>query len=824
MNAAANIPEQILWQAWPVETALNRWNVTPVSERHYPGVAAKMADKVTYAFENGWVDTGDLPCRTALRAELSHHAPTCPTDGFSEVYVGGDTPAVDYSDFCHLPTWRVRHARVRLNSDAAQTLQMNLMTCGGVRVWLDGVAVHRFEPFRRNQQSTSDFQVSVPAGVSTLTIRFEDLHERDTIFGFQLRLLAGENLATGIDAPDVAGHQIAAALDLLAGLRCDQVFYESGAITVTSDALPAMPIAVRCATLGGQSGVISDDHPTLRLNAPAGCPVMRFDVVLGPLRLSRSIGTTVLTGSGRIDGADTQARREQLLARFSCPGDIAETLVALRAGRFGDAAAAAFDTALNYVETRRDCADFRMMALLWIWRDHAGDLPDTARDRLRGAILGFRYWMDEPGNDVMWFWSENHVLCFHIAQFLAGQMFPDAVFGNSRKSGADQQALGAARLHKWFDAVETHGLAEWNSAAYYPINYRALATLYTLSDDPALTERAAALMDQISAMVALHCCGGVPVGSQGRIYEKELLAGPMTELGAVAALLFGGAHVPGRDAAAVLVALSGYAAPRGLSSLAYPAPGQTVRARYVQGLNASARLALWKTEHAQLSSVQDHNPGTPGHQQHVIDLHFADDPLARIWVNHPGDLRTWGARRPSYWAGNGRLPRLAQNGRVALMHYALKADDIPFSHVFLPAQRLDALIAEDHWIFARCGQGYGAIWSSAPMRAVADGPYAGSEWRVETPIHAWALIAGDEARDGSFDAFQSACRAMRPIWRHNIATLTTPDGLFQLGQGGSADLNGVDLLPANAPLSVHPFISRSGGAFVPWTQLQDSDE
>ena len=40
------------------------------------------------------------------------------------------------------------------------------------------------------------------------------------------------------------------------------------------------------------------------------------------------------------------------------------------------------------------------------------------------AVLDYRYWVDEPGNDVMWFWSENHALCFHVSQLLAGAFGP----------------------------------------------------------------------------------------------------------------------------------------------------------------------------------------------------------------------------------------------------------------------------------------------------------------------------------------------------------------------------------------------------------------
>ena len=44
----------------------------------------------------------------------------------------------------------------------------------------------------------------------------------------------------------------------------------------------------------------------------------------------------------------------------------------------------------------------------------------------------------------MWFWSENHVLCFHVAQYLAGDAFPDDVFPNTGKTGASRPRSGDA--------------------------------------------------------------------------------------------------------------------------------------------------------------------------------------------------------------------------------------------------------------------------------------------------------------------------------------------------------------------------------------------
>lgn len=70
------------------------------------------------------------------------------------------------------------------------------------------------------------------------------------------------------------------------------------------------------------------------------------------------------------------------------------------------------------------------------------------------------------------------MLCFHVAQYIAGELYPDLVFTNSGKKGELHAQIALSRLHRWFDAVDEHGLAEWNSAAYYPSDLRGLLTLH----------------------------------------------------------------------------------------------------------------------------------------------------------------------------------------------------------------------------------------------------------------------------------------------------------------------------------------------------------
>ena len=112
----------------------------------------------------------------------------------------------------------------------------------------------------------------------------------------------------------------------------------------------------------------------------------------------------------------------------------------------------------------RDCADFALVPLLWTRIAYGERLSDALRARIDAATLDFRYWMDEPGNDVQWYFSENHALLFHTAAYLAGSFFADSTFTRSGRSGREQADAGRTRVLAWLDHFEQCEMAEWNSA------------------------------------------------------------------------------------------------------------------------------------------------------------------------------------------------------------------------------------------------------------------------------------------------------------------------------------------------------------------------
>ena len=104
------------------------------------------------------------------------------------------------------------------------------------------------------------------------------------------------------------------------------------------------------------------------------------------------------------------------------------------------------NAALDYIDSRLDCADFVLTAMIRLQYQLIDSelLSDEFRSRLRQTILGFKYWPDEPGVDSMCYWTENHHLLFSTCEMLAGQLFPDEIFTNSGMTGREKQAKANA--------------------------------------------------------------------------------------------------------------------------------------------------------------------------------------------------------------------------------------------------------------------------------------------------------------------------------------------------------------------------------------------
>ena len=616
--------------------AIDCWTLSAITEEDFPGAPAPAFDGQGYRFINGFVAIGDLPCRKALRATVLGRDVRPERDWPVETLrLPAISGRIDFAGFWHRPTRLGRWARTTLVAAAAGSARFRLATCGGVRVWCGDRLLTTFEPYIRNIASETEITLPLAAGRNDILVLTEDMAERDTNWFFELTLLYGGPLSVELSYAADAD-LVADVARLATGVRAERNLFVDSPLAIAFDAPAARDVTLRARIVS-----VHHDHTTrldrevtlsagaTRLDiAPPGAVAdglfnLNLSFQVGDAVVERTVEAAFLADVTPPPAPATIAERKAEAARwFAANGQprMGRVLAMMAADAIEPKALREIlEITLDIIERRHDCSDFEMVPLLWLWRLWRDRLPEDLKARTRRAILDYRYWVDEPGNDVMWYWSENHVLCFHVAQYLAGRLFPSEVFTCSGRSGAEQETRGRQRLGLWFDAIDAEGLAEWNSAAYYPVDFIGLLGL-DQDADATLKPRVRKLMDRLFGMIALHTMAGVPGGSQGRAYTKELLAGPLTNLAPVARIAFGTGWLNEGVAAAALFAVSDYEPPRSALDFAEPAEGEAIEVRYTQGVDHAGRLVVYRGRNAQLSTVVDHLTGKGGHQQHVVDV------------------------------------------------------------------------------------------------------------------------------------------------------------------------------------------------------------
>ena len=217
-----------------------------------------------------------------------------------------------------------------------------------------------------------------------------------------------------------------------------------------------------------------------------------------------------------------------LPARVRLEGPVVGTYAALAAlmptagGRAPigeDALAAELSELCAFVDMRRDCADFRAIALLAVVL--GSKVPEASEEQVKRSLVGFKYWMAEPGDDAMCFWSENHQLLFATAEYLAGATYSDETFSNDRRTGAEHRDNGRRRLVNWLGLRFRFGFSEWLSPVYYEEDVAALSLLVDHAPDAEIAERAAGVLDLLLLDCALHRFEGHFAASSGRLYESQ---------------------------------------------------------------------------------------------------------------------------------------------------------------------------------------------------------------------------------------------------------------------------------------------------------------
>jgi hypothetical protein len=736
----------------------------------------------------------EYPCRTQFAADRRGVKPT-PEGAFAPLrnWLPFGSPRLDLSGFWFRATYVATFADCVIRADVAGVARLRLRTCGGAVIWVNGIEAGWMAPYKRNAETSTEVTVDLQAGDNQITVFFDDLAERDARYYIQLDYLDGPAGVAGIalSCPSPAARAVETAL---ATMHFDAPAYTGGEVALTLPQPIPYPVQVAVRVEGD---FMSHQGLDLTRDLPAGANrlvIDRAENLPGDFRhfaltltaegfaATRTFGVEVcdLASQQNVPGSLDLRITEALnwMATAAEPDTVA-ALARLAIGLGGEATEAMITATLPVIEECWDCADFALVPLIWSRARFGHLLSDDLKARIDAAMLGYRYWMDEPGNDVQWYFSENHALLFHTCAYLAGDMLADQTFNRSGRTGAEQSAVGAARVRAWLDHFEEWEMAEFNSAPYFPIDLKGLTALYALAPDADIAKRAGLGIQRLLEVIANSAHHGAITAAQGRSYEHTLRAGRTLELSAITRMIWGKGNLGARfhtlPGLALCLRDHGLRLDETLATRASMVGTGEQEWAFSQGEGRFAALYHAKTANWALGSAAAYRWFDWGYQETLIHGRIGTNPDAQVWINHPGEVIHSGYGRPSYWGGSASVPRCQQYRGLAILWFDGQPEQPDFTHAWFPVSVFDQNRLQDGMAVAQSGKGAMLIRAEGPLVMLTSGPTAGCELRQMGRAGWWVLRLGSS---GDLDRFANRFGALQPdaaATARSVITIMDPE-------------------------------------------------
>jgi hypothetical protein len=685
-----------------------------------------------------------------------------------QIYFPWKNKKIEQSGFWQQPTHLKSWAVTNIRSNISKKASFNLFTCGSVVLWVNGEKVLQFSPYTRNEEKNIEFEVMLQEGDNEFLVLFEDLAERDTLFYFRMDYLGHDVLKMVLPIGDMSSEDIHLIEGALENAYFTSDVMKSGDVSIYFENPLETQVQLECDLKTEWWG----EKRELNRIIPPGSE----KVVLGKVE-EIGMGNSHLTISIRYQSVVLQkdmflqlypenivpadvpdslaARKQQALSFIAKYGtkDIHRAYLLAKTGSELELAESIVRNTLHVINSRFDCSDFYFNQLFRFWADFydTGLFEENLWEECKQAILNYRYWFDEPGDDVMWFFSENHALLFHTCEYLAGQLFPDETFTNANILGSVHVERAKLRLQKWFEKFNEEGLAEWNSSAYIPINVMGFLQVYDLVNDTDLRNAAKKALDTTFRLMALNSHNGYLSCSHGRIYEKELKGNYNNATTSLLWIAYGTGNLNNSTFAATSLCVSNYEPPN-YSSFISLNPDENVIFKHHQGSNGFVDLYTFKNSYGLLSSAVKYRSGESGYSEHVI--HSTLSPEAIVWINHPGEETELGTGRPSFWAGNGNLPRVDQYQDVAIIHYKIDPEnEIPYTHAYFPITAFEQVEITNNWCFGKIGDSYIALFAKNGLKLQTEGQNKNRELISIGRENTWIMRNSHGQQFASFDQF-----------------------------------------------------------------------
>jgi hypothetical protein len=768
------IMKQLKYEIRPDE-AVTRWWVTDLQKEVFTSPCETFDAPVNLG--EGYVQIVYPVRREFLKQNRIATVPNY-NGAYDRVYFPFENNRVDFTTFIHTPHHFWINARTWLEVPRGGTYEFAVYTCGGVKIWVNGQEALCFAPYTRNIPGTYRVGLELQAGLNEVTVYADELAERDVFFYYELRYKGEEPLAGVLFVPEEPAG-ILAAETFLKSCFFEQDCVREGELILNYD-----------------GSLLEDDTQLTIEGDPESAKLNNIELEEVVSVVARRGGTQVSLGDIRkynvgvfkiLVGMQTggfqlhrelvvgiiprelttftplptlRERKRQALEFIDRYGEnVVNRAMALleTQGELTPKALACLRNSMEMIGNKEDCADFYLVPLFLLITRYRRFLNAEIYHEIKVKILNFRFWIDEPGNDVMWYFSENHAFLFHISQYLAGHLFPDEVFDASGRRGSMQYVIGKKRVEDWFETFFRYGYAEWNSATYIPIDLIGFFVLYEMAPDDSLRLLAKRALDFTFRIMMYNSFNGIMSSSYGRAYEDTLKAREQVEPSFVEWVAYGTGYVNFRSRAVSLFCLSGYEPPEFHKETAV-APGRWMSVELDQGIN-KVKTYNFKTHDYFLACVRRFKPFVHGHQQHLMNVALGKKSV-QYYLNHPGERPFSGGNRPCYWAGNGSIPFIEQYRNVMVMLFKIDPGElVHYIHAYCTLYAFDEYELRGNWFLIRVDDAYLGTYFSNGFSLTTSGANTGKEIISPGLKHGVIVKCGSKAEFGSFTEFKQALAA-----------------------------------------------------------------
>ncbi len=691
---------------------------------------------------------------------------------YKNLYFPWENRRVEFSGFNYYPAIKSLNLQSFIEVDEDCSCEFELKVTGGIKIWVNGNLQVQYGKYKRNCGVKTKIKLNLLKGENEIVVYTNDLAERDTFYYFEMIYVGDKTLKSYVYLENTL--QLQQKADSLKSM-----FFLSDEATPDNCKIGFDKEIVKVGfefSISGvgmnttkkfivteenfENGVIKiDDY--FNENSLGGRKV-KLICELEDCSIERELYVLIYTKENEklkpaLNILDRKKQAIDYLYKFNTSA-ISRIIPTLEKGnRLNEEEKEVLKTNLKIINDRLDCADFKLPIILLIKERYSKLLDDDMLAEIKNATINFRYWIDELGNDVMWFFSENHAFLFHVCQYISGLIYKNETF-ISGKSSNEQYEIGKQRVITWFEEFLQVGYDEWNSTTYLPVDFIGFFVLYEIAKDEEILKYAKKALDISFEIIASNVHRNTYATSYGRVYEKQLKSAKLAELSMISWIAYGYGYPNNRDHSTALFAISSYE-PKSYTNLLNIAE-KSITIERLQG-RSKVYTYIHKRDKYSLASVIKFLPFTDGMQQHVFNLILGDENKNIItWINHPGERVFSGEHRPSYWAGNGSLPLIEQYKNVCLLSYKIDENkDVDYIHSYMPINNLCEYKKHNNWFFGRVNESFVGMYFNNSFELVQKGANTNKEL-ISYGLENYVIVkCGSKKEHYSFENFMEKCKS-----------------------------------------------------------------